>query len=198
MNAAQTHDRAVFLDRDGVIIEDANLLTKISEIRILPGVPEALNRLRKAGFRLIVVSNQPVVARGLATETDVEQINDEINRQLVTATGPGVDQFYFCPHHPNATMINYRINCACRKPQPGLLLQAAKDHQLDLPSSFMVGDRITDIIAGARAGCRTLLVQTGQHEAPPIQTAEPIDTSIQPDWTCANLTEAVEWILKNS
>jgi D-glycero-D-manno-heptose 1,7-bisphosphate phosphatase len=198
MKAAPTHDRAVFLDRDGVIIEDTNLLTKTSEIRVLPGVPEALNRLRNAGFRLIVVSNQPVVARGLATEADVERINGEINHQLATGNGVALDQFYFCPHHPKATLPAYRVNCDCRKPQPGLILQGAKDHHLDLSSSFMVGDRITDIIAGAKAGCRTIMVQTGQHAAEPIQTAEPIDISIRPDWTCTDLTEAVDWILKHS
>ena len=192
------HDRAVFLDRDGVIIEDKNLLTKVSEIRLLPGVPGALNRLRSAGFRLIVVSNQPVVARGLATEAEVERINDAINQQLKESSGAGIDQFYFCPHHPNATNPVYRVNCDCRKPRPGLILRAAKDHAINLSASFLVGDRITDIIAGARAGCRTILVQTGQHEAPSIQTAEPIDPTIQPDWSCADLNEAVDWILKQA
>ncbi len=198
MSSIPTHNRAVFLDRDGVIIEDKNLLTKVSEIRLLPGVPEALNRLCGAGFRLIVVSNQPVIARGLTTEAEVETINDAINQQLKEASGAGIDQFYFCPHHPNATNPVYRVKCNCRKPQPGLILQAAKDYPINLPASFLVGDRITDIIAGARAGCRTILVQTGQHEAPPIQTAEPIDPTIQPDWTCADLNEAVDWILKQA
>lgn len=195
MTLAPRPDRAVFLDRDGVIIEDIHLLTQTSQIRVLPGVPQALSRLREAGFGLIVVSNQPVVARGLATEADVEQIHDELNRRLAAA-GSGVDQFYFCPHHPNATLPSYRVNCMCRKPQPGLILQAAKEHRFNLASSILVGDRVTDIIAGSRAGCRTILVQTGQHVAPPIQTAEPIDATVQPDWTCADLTEAVDWILK--
>jgi D-glycero-D-manno-heptose 1,7-bisphosphate phosphatase len=192
---ARFNGRAVFLDRDGVLIEDRDLLTEPSEIRVLAGVPQALGRLREAGFRLVVVSNQTVVARGLATEADVERVNYELNRQLVAAGGSGIDRYYFCPHHPNATMLSYRVNCACRKPQPGLILQAAKDHQFDLASSFLVGDRITDIIAGERAGCRTILVQTGQHDAPPIQTAKPIDVNIKPDWTCASLAEAADWIL---
>jgi D-glycero-D-manno-heptose 1,7-bisphosphate phosphatase len=192
-----TPTRAVFLDRDGVLIEDVDLLTETSQIRILPGVPQALNLLRAGGFGLFVVSNQTVVARGLLTEAEVEHMNEEINRQLARASsGAGIDQFYFCPHHPKATDLAYRLDCDCRKPRPGLLLQAAREHALSLPSSFMVGDRITDIIAGASAGCRTILVQTGRHDAPPIETVESIDPEIRPDCTCAGLREAAEWILK--
>ncbi len=187
---------AIFLDRDGVIIEDVDLLTDVAQIRLLSGASESLRILRQNGFRLIVVSNQTVVARGLATEANVERINQELNRQLVAVSGSGVDQFYFCPHHPNATVPSYRINCDCRKPKPGLILRAAREYNLDLPASFVVGDRITDIIAGARAGCRTILVQTGQHAAPPIETAEPIDLTVRPDWICLNLPQATDWILK--
>lgn len=196
MSSAPAHDRAVFLDRDGVIIEDVDLLVKVAGIRILTGVSEALLMLRHHGFHLIVISNQTVVARGLASEAEVAQINDAINQQLIKTSGAGVDQFYFCPHHPNATVQSYRINCDCRKPKPGLILRAAKEHKIDLAASFVIGDRITDIIAGARAGCRTILVQTGQHLSPPIETAEPIDQSIQPDRVCANLKEAADWIIK--
>jgi D-glycero-D-manno-heptose 1,7-bisphosphate phosphatase len=143
-----------------------------------------------------VISNQTVVARGLVTEQEVCVINAEMERLLEQAGGPHLDGFYFCPHHPNATLPAYRIACQCRKPRPGLLLQAAHEHNLDLSASFAVGDRITDIIAGARAGCRTVLVQTGAHLAPPIETNEPLDPSTQPDYTCADLAEAARWILE--
>ena len=196
MPPAQAHDRAVFLDRDGVIIEDVDLLVDVARLRILTGVPLALLTLHQRGFRLIVISNQTVVARGLATEADVEKINNELNLRLIAASGSGVDQFYICPHHPDATVPTYRVNCDCRKPKPGLILQAAKEHRLDLGASFVVGDRITDIIAGAKAGCRTILVQTGRHAAPPIKTTEPIDPSIKPDHVCADLGTAADWILK--
>ncbi len=158
------------------------------------GVPHALRSLKEAGFQLIVISNQTVVARGLTTEQEVYAINAEMERLLEQAGGPHLDGFYFCPHHPNATLPAYRIACECRKPRPGLLLRAAQEHNLDLNASFVVGDRITDIIAGARAGCRTVLLQTGQHQAPPIETVEPLDESVQPDHVSADLKAAVGWI----
>jgi len=161
----------------------------------LEGVPQALRSLKAAGFQLIIVSNQTVVARGLVTEEEVYAINAEMERLLEQAGAPHLDGFYFCPHHPNATLPAYRIACECRKPRPGLLLRAAREHNLNLGASFMVGDRITDIIAGARAGCWTVLVQTGEHQAPPIETIEPLDESVQPDYACANLSEVARWIL---
>lgn len=186
---------AVFLDRDGVLIEDVDLLTSPDEIRVLGGVPQALRSLEQAGFRLIVISNQTVVARGLATEEDVCAMNAEVERHLIEAGGPRLDGFYFCPHHPKATLLVYRVACECRKPRPGLLVQAAREHDLDLTTSFVVGDRITDILAGASVGCRTVLVQTGEHREPPIETVDPLDGSVQPDHVCADLPEAATWIL---
>ena len=185
---------AVFLDRDGVLIEDVDLLTTTDKIRVLDGVPQALHGLRQAGFRLIVVSNQAVVARGLATEADVSAINAEVERHLIEEGGPRLDGFYFCPHHPRATLPAYRVACECRKPRPGLLVQAAREHDLDLKSSFVVGDRITDVVAGASVGCRTVLVQTGKHYEPPIETVDPLDASVEPDHVCADLPEAATWI----
>ncbi len=185
----------MFLDRDGVLIDDVHLLTNTGDIRILEGVPQALRSLKEAGFKLIVISNQTVVARGLVTEQEVYAINAEMEHLLKQAGGPRLDGFYFCPHHPNATLPAYRIACDCRKPRPGLLLRAAREHNLNLGASFVIGDRITDIIAGARAGCRTVLLQTGQHQAPPIETVEPLDESVQPDHICADLRAAAKWIL---
>ena len=187
--------RAVFLDRDGVLIEDVDLLTQTAQVRPLPGVAAALQRLKAAGFLLIVVSNQTVVARGLSTEREVEEINREVARRLAEQGAPPLDAFYFCPHHPKATLVAYRKDCDCRKPRPGMLRQAAADFNIVLSASFMVGDRITDVAAGAAAGCRTVLTQTGQHATPAIETSEPLDPSLRPDWTCANLTAAAEWIL---
>ena len=187
---------AVFLDRDGVLVEDVDLLTRAEDFVILDGVPRALDCLKRAGFRLVVISNQTVVARGLATENDVRALNVRLQQLLEQACGVRLDAWYFCPHHPNATLPAYRVNCDCRKPKPGLLLRAAREHALDLAASFAVGDRITDIIAGTRAGCRTILVQTGKHLDLPIQTGEPLDLSIEPDYTCADLEAATRWILK--
>jgi len=187
--------KAVFLDRDGVLLEDVDLLTDPRRIRILEGVPQTLQRLKQAGFELIVVTNQTVIARGLTTEQGVLEIHSQLEQLIEQAGGPQLDGFYFCPHHPNATLPAFRIDCDCRKPRPGLLLQAARERAIDLKASFMVGDRITDIIAGARAGCRTILVQTGKHLSPPIETTEPLDRTIRPDHICADLKAAADWIL---
>lgn len=184
---------AVFLDRDGVLIEDVDLLTEESAIRILPGVAEALALLKGAGFKLLVVSNQTVVARGLATVAAVRSLQREVEARLTLAGAPALDGFYFCPHHPRATLPEFRQVCACRKPQPGLLLQAAAEHGVDLGASFMVGDRPTDLHAGARAGCRTLWVQTGRHDAPLIETGETLP-ALRPDFVGAGLLQAAHWL----
>jgi D-glycero-D-manno-heptose 1,7-bisphosphate phosphatase len=187
---------AVFLDRDGVLIEDRNLLTRAEDICVLAGVPQALGSLKQAGFRLIVVSNQSVVARGLLTEPQLATLHAELLRLLQRAGAPKLDAIYVCPHHPEATVPAYRVECECRKPRPGSLHRAAREHGLDLARSFMVGDRITDIITGVRAGCRTVLITSGMQTAPPIATLEPIDCSVRPDYTCADLPAAAEWILQ--
>jgi D-glycero-D-manno-heptose 1,7-bisphosphate phosphatase len=189
---------AVFFDRDGVIVNEVHLLTDVKNIQIPQDVPDALRRLKNAGFQLIIVSNQTVVSRGLITESQVSAINSEIEARLVQAGAPALDGWYICPHHPQATLPEYRVNCDCRKPRSGMLLQAAREHNLNLKASFMVGDRITDSIAGAHAGCRTVLLTTGAHELPPIQTADPLDTNVKPDFTCGTLAEAADWILQSS
>ncbi len=193
----ETRDRsaAVFLDRDGVLVEDRGLLIDAAELHILPGVPSALRRLKESGFRLIVVSNQTVVARGMITPEGVEAIHAQLLPLLEEAGAPRLDAIYFCPHHPNADLPEYRIVCDCRKPQPGILLRAAEEHHLDLSASFMVGDRMTDVAAGAAAGCRTVLLKRPEDETPPETTAEPPEGWRQPDCVCPDLSAAVDWIL---
>lgn len=185
---------AVFLDRDGVLIQDVDLITRPGQLHLLEGVPAALSLLKQAGFALIVASNQTVVARGMASEAEVIALNLILQDMIEAADGPRLDGWYFCPHHPKANLPAYRMDCECRKPRPGLLLRAARELNLDLSASFMVGDRITDIIAGAAAGGRTILVQTGKHLERPIETAAPMDTSILPDHVCADLLAASHWI----
>jgi len=191
-------NKAVFLDRDGVVVKDIDLLTDIKQIIIPSDVPNALLKLKEAGFKLIIVSNQAVVARGLISEKNVENINSEIERQIVELGGPKFDAVYFCPHHPNATLSEYRVECECRKPRTGMLTQAAKEHNIDFTNSFMIGDRITDIIAGKNAGCETILLETGMHREKTIVTVDEIDGNIQPDFKCENLLTAAEWILINN
>lgn len=170
--------RAVFLDRDGVInravvrngkpFPPANL----AELEILPGVPEALIRLKAAGFRLIVVTNQPDVARGTQTREAVEALHSVLQAQLP------LDEIRACYHDSGD-------GCTCRKPQPGMLLAAAQDDGLDLAASFMVGDRWRDIEAGQHAGCTSLFID--------YQYAEPQPP--EPWVRVASLAEAADWIL---
>lgn len=169
-----------------------------SQVRLLPGVPQALARLHREGFRLVVVSNQSVVARGLATEEQVRTVSDFLQQRLTEAGSPLLDGCYFCPHHPQAEVAAYRLDCQCRKPRPGMLLRAATELGLDLARSFMVGDRIIDVLAGAQAGCRTVLLETGRHLEPPGATNEPHDPNIKPDHVCPDLPAAAKWIIEAS
>ena len=187
---------AVFLDRDGVLLEDRDLVVSPADLHILPGVPGALRKLKRAGFRLIVVTNQAAVARGLLSEQQLSEIHVEMCRRLVGAGAPPLDAVYFCPHHPEATLPNYRVACECRKPKPGMILRASYEHGLNLAASFLVGDRLTDVLAGTRAGCRSVLVRTGKHLDAPIVTAEPVDANVRADQECADLEQAAEWILE--
>jgi D-glycero-D-manno-heptose 1,7-bisphosphate phosphatase len=187
--------RAVFLDRDGVLIADIDELIRPSDVAILDGVALALARLADAGYALVVVTNQTVVSRGIASEEDVRRVHGLMLERLEDAGAPTLDGVYVCPHHPNATIPAYRKDCECRKPRPGLLVQAASDLDLDLPRSTMVGDRVSDVVAGALAGCSTVLVRSGAHDQPMIESSLELTEAPEPDHICADLVEAVDWIL---
>lgn len=148
---------AVFLDRDGTLIEDVGYLDTAAQIEILPGVPEALRRLREAGFLLIVVTNQSAVARGWLTERRLESIHQSLNAAL-GREGVAPDAYYYCPHLPDGEVDEYARACACRKPAPGLLMRAAKEWGIALERSYAVGDSERDVEAGRRVGCCTILV----------------------------------------
>lgn len=188
--------RCVFLDRDGVLVEDGGPLVESGAFRILAGVPQALRCLQEAGFALVAVSNQAVVARGLISEAGLEALHGHLQALLVAQGAPPLDGFYSCPHHPAATLPAYRTDCACRKPRPGLLLLAAEELGLDLAASFMVGDRPSDLQAGHRAGCRSIWIQSGRHADRPIESPEPLDPEVPVAFTCATLAEAAAWILE--
>jgi D-glycero-D-manno-heptose 1,7-bisphosphate phosphatase len=181
------------LDRDGVIVRDVDLVTSAEQFELFPYAPDALIRLRKAGFALIVVTNQPAVARGLITEAELRSLHEHL-RQLLRQRGADVDAIYVCSHHPDAIVPALRVECDCRKPRPGLLHSAARELDLALSTSFLVGDRASDIAAGARAGCRTVLVRTGKHLAPPIVSPDAF-ADVRADHACQNLAEATDWIL---
>jgi D-glycero-D-manno-heptose 1,7-bisphosphate phosphatase len=151
---------AVFLDRDGVVIEDSHYLGDRDRVRLLPGAAEAVAELNRAGRPVVVVTNQSGVARGLFSEADVHAVHAHL-AELLLESGAKIDAFHFCPHHPEADVAAFRVECECRKPKPGMLLRAAAELGLDLAASWLVGDRVTDLEAGAAVGCRTVLVRTG-------------------------------------
>lgn len=151
---------AVFLDRDGVINSEDGIIREAGQLRLIPGSGEAIARLNRLKMPVIVVTNQPVVARGWASEADVDRIHRHL-AQLLSEHGASLDAIYFCPHHENANDPAYRKNCDCRKPRPGMLLQAAKDFGIDLSESVLIGDRTVDLQAAREAGCLAYLVETG-------------------------------------
>ena len=153
-------EKAVFLDRDGTINEEKDYLFRPEEFAFIPGAPEAIARLKNAGFLVIVVTNQSGVARGYFGVDDVRRLHDHLQRLLAEA-GTAIDGFYLCPHHPEHGVGEYKTECDCRKGRPGMLLQAAAEHNIDLRRSFMVGDKLADVEAGRAAGCRPILVLTG-------------------------------------
>ena len=176
---------AAFLDRDGVLIaeQDGQLITAPEQLTILPGTKEALSILKTKGYTCLVVTNQAVVARGIISETQLETIHHELNRQL----GHRIDGFYYCVHHPHAQVKKYRQSCTCRKPKPGLFYQASCCHRVNLAQSILIGDRLTDIAAGQNAGCRTtILVGNTQGQ---IFTEEALH-NITPTFHCADLLTA--------
>ncbi len=151
---------AVFLDRDGVVIEDVHYLNAPEQVRLIPGSAEAIAALNRAGWPVVIVTNQSGVARGVIPFGALAGVHQHL-MELLRGYGARVDGVYFCPHHPAGELEEFRVECACRKPQPGLLLQAASALGPDLNGSWMVGDRLSDLEAGAAAGCRTILVRTG-------------------------------------
>jgi histidinol-phosphate phosphatase family protein len=150
---------AVFLDRDGVINYDPGNFHKIEELKILPMVGAAINLLNVRKIPVIVVTNQSVVARGWITEKDVEKINKKIEKVLAK-DGARITKFYFCPHHPNADLPRYRVVCDCRKPATGLFKEAAREFNLDLKNSYMVGDSFRDIEAAKEIECKSIGVKS--------------------------------------
>jgi D-glycero-D-manno-heptose 1,7-bisphosphate phosphatase len=156
---------AVFLDRDGTLIEDAHYLADPDEVRLIPGAAEAVRALNAAGVLVIVVTNQSGVARGYFPESRVAEVHERLSRML-SVRGAKVDAYYYCPHHET------KGECACRKPKPGMLLAAARDFDIDLAHSWMIGDKACDAGAGAVAGCRTLLVRTGHGATLPGAVAD--------------------------
>lgn len=153
-------NRAVFLDKDGTLVRNVPYNVDPERIRLMPGAAEGLRLLHTAGYRLIVVSNQSGVARGYFPEGALAAVAARL-RGLLAAAGVPLAGFYYCPHHPDGAASAYARACDCRKPAPGLLVRAAREHGVDLARSWLVGDILDDVEAGRRAGCRTVLIVNG-------------------------------------
>ena len=178
---------AAFIDRDGVINEERDYAFRAEDFHLLPGVVQGLRALQDAGYALVVVTNQAGIARGYYTEADYQVLTAHM-QALLARHGVQFSGVYHCPHHPTAGLGAYRVDCSCRKPQPGLLLQAAVDLKLDLARSFIVGDKASDLQAGHAAGVRwALLVESG-HSLEPAAQAEA-------DAVLPGLAQAADWVL---
>lgn len=180
--------RAVFVDKDGTLIEDVPYNCDVERMQLLPGAAEGSRRLRAAGYRVIVVSNQAGVAHGYFPEAALRRVGDRLGR-LLADEGVHLDDFYYCPHHPDGVVAEYAVRCLCRKPAPGLLRRAAGEWGIGLLDSWMIGDILHDVETGYRAGCRTVLIDNG-HE-----TEWRLGGARWPDQVAGDLTEAARLIL---
>ena len=182
-------DKAVFLDKDGTISHDKGYIDHPSKVELFPNSAKAIQLLNNSGLKVCIVSNQAGIARGYFGEDMLQSIDKTLQRKLL-ANHAYYDAVYYCPHHPDHGHYPYKKDCDCRKPNPGMLLKASDEYGLDLKESYMVGDKDSDLEAGRRAGCKTILVLTGYGE----DTKKNLNGH-QPDFVAKDLLEAVNWIL---
>jgi D-glycero-D-manno-heptose 1,7-bisphosphate phosphatase len=178
-----TSNRAIFLDRDGTIMEDSNYVGDVKRVLVIPSAPAALKQLQDAGYKLFIITNQSGVGRGYFTREAVDQIHAHLDEHF-GKSGVRFDRYYVCPHHPED-------NCDCRKPKPKFLLDAAREYGLNLSRSFMIGDRASDIQAGINAGVPTILVLTG------VGRETLAKQGVKPDHVAEDIGAAAAWILEN-
>jgi histidinol-phosphate phosphatase family protein len=177
---------AVFIDRDGTMIEQVDVLTDPAQLRVLPGTAEAIARLNKAGFLVIGITNQPIIEKGLLTMEGLEKIHAAL-QEMISASGTHIDGFFTCPHryHPDK-------ECECRKPNQGLINQARAAFPIDMDQSWFVGDRLRDVETGRRAHVKTIFVKTGGESSD-----DQFFPDAKADFVAEDLSEAVDNILKN-
>ena len=190
MTTSKNH-RAVFVDRDGTMIEDVGYLDRLDRLKLFPYTVDAIRLLNRGGFKVIVVTSQAGVANGIVTEEFLAQAHDAIAKKVAGAGGR-IDGFYYCPHLPTAAVEKYRTECDCRKPKPGMIHTAARDLSLDVGRSFVVGDRWRDIEMGQAAGAAGILVGTGYGKTEASRRPD----NVKPVPVVANLIEAASWILR--
>lgn len=153
-------NKAIFIDKDGTLITDVPYNVDPRQIKLEPGAAETLQRLQDAGFMLVVISNQAGIALGYFAEKDLAPVSETI-RHLLRPHSVRINAFYYCPHHPQGNTQPYNISCTCRKPEAGMLLQAADELKIDVSQSWMIGDILNDVEAGNKAGCQTILIDNG-------------------------------------
>lgn len=189
MNSGKS--KAVFIDKDGTLIPDIPYNIDPKKITLQDGALEGLLQLQDAGYLLIVISNQSGVARGYFKEEALKEVQTKIG-DLLAEKDVRLSGFYFCPHHPDAIVKEYAIQCDCRKPQPGMLLKAADEHNIDLSRSWMIGDMLNDVEAGKMAGCKAILVEGGNEKEWMLNDMR------TPDYKAKNITQAVLFILQSA
>ncbi|WP_010681158.1 D-glycero-alpha-D-manno-heptose-1,7-bisphosphate 7-phosphatase [Acetivibrio cellulolyticus] len=174
---------AVFLDRDGVVCKECGYITSVEQLEIYDFSVKAVAKLKERGYKCIIITNQSAVARGIISEIELKAIHRTLAERI------NIDDIYYCPHYPPDIKENppYIVVCECRKPAPGMLLRAAKEHSIDLKSSYFVGDRSSDVLAGQAAGVKTVMVRTGYG-------AFGMEQQVIPDFTFDNLLEFAEFI----
>lgn len=185
MNGAGKYEAAVFLDRDGTLIREVGYLRRREQIEVLPRVPEAIRLLRARGFRVVVVTNQSGIARGLLTEEKLGIIHRELSARLARE-GAFLDGIYYCPHHPTEGDDAYRRACDCRKPNTGMIVKAAADLGVDPSRSYVVGDQAIDMELADRVGAKGIRIADSAMERDPIGTKYPV---------AGDLWQAAQWIL---
>ncbi len=173
---------AVFLDRDGVLTKEKSYVLSVKELEIFPYTAECIRQIHKKGYYAVVITNQSGIARGLFTEDELAEMNDRLIKET------GVDAVYYCPHHPEGKVKEYRKKCSCRKPETGLLKAAARDLDIDMSESWMVGDRAGDILAGKKAGVKTILLESGYGLGG-------LEEEVTPDYILNDLRDVMEVLI---
>jgi len=187
-------DKAIFLDRDDTLIEDPGYINSPEQVKLLDGVAEALVELKALGYKLIVATNQSAVARGIVTEKVLGEIHDRL-KQLLAEKNAFLDRIYYCPYHPEGVVPKYRKESNCRKPNPGMLQQAAEEMDIDLGQSWCIGNSSRDVEAGRRAGCKTILIDKPSHHK--VAGSSLLPTGIAADHRAVNIKEVVNIIKKH-
>jgi D,D-heptose 1,7-bisphosphate phosphatase len=188
---------AVFLDRDGTINEEVGYLDCLDKLKIIPAAYEAIRLINKSCIKAIVVTNQAGVARGFFSEEFVRQTHEILQAALLQEKA-SIDKFYYCPHHPTEGTGIYLQNCNCRKPLPGMLLQAADDLDIELGSSYMIGDTCRDMETAKKAGVKGILVKTGYGREELLEFGSGVSAAVsKPDFIAEDILDAVKWIMKD-